>query len=132
MVFISRKIWLETLSKSQAVIHRVFEFNTPDVNNALHSHVPPPWTHHSLWVHQQQVFGLTALLSGEDVLAGRGPGLSHQEIAISCQEPLGFPATQAAVEPGLTLQLLNEGGRRCRSSSGAAVAGNPQGVVKRL
>lgn len=89
------------------------------------SHAPPlsPHSHHSLRIHQQQVFGLASLLACEHVLARCGTRLAHQKVTVFAQELLGLLAAQRTMKPGLALQLLSQRGHCARHA---------EGIIKRL
>lgn len=85
----------------------------------VHPGRKPSRTHHSLWVHQQQVFGQAAVHPSQHILARVGRALPHQEVPVSHQQPLRVPPAHPAVVPRLPPELLLVGGHRGASTRGA-------------
>lgn len=63
-------------------------------------------THHSLWIHQQQVFGQATVHPGQHVLARVSGALPDQEVSVSDQESFCVPSAHAAVIPRLSTELV--------------------------
>lgn len=63
-------------------------------------------THHSLWIHQQEVFGQATVHTGQHVLARVGGALPDQEVSVSDQESFCVPSAHAAVIPCFSTELF--------------------------
>lgn len=59
-------------------------------------------THHSLWIHQQQVFGQATVHPSQHVLARVSGALPDQEVSVPDQESFCVPSAHAAVIPRLS------------------------------
>lgn len=69
-------------------------------------------THHSLWVHQQQVFGQATVHASEHILSWVGSALTDQEVPVPDQKPLCVPSAHAAMIPRLPAELILVRGHR--------------------
>lgn len=64
------------------------------------------YTHHSLWIHQQEVFGQATVHTSQHVLARVSGALPDQEVSVSDQESFCVPSAHAAVIPYLSTELF--------------------------
>lgn len=63
-------------------------------------------THHSLWIHQQEVFRQATVHTSQHVLARVSGALPDQEVSVSDEESFGVPSAHAAMVPRLSAELL--------------------------